>query len=212
MNVLVLSASGKAGKLILEESINKGFKTTALVKEIKEKNPNVDYLVKDILDLTEKDIEKYDVIVSAFGEWRKEYIATSFERVYGHLIKLLENKNKRLIILGGACSLYMDELKSKFALDVVELPDDIKPVAKAHFDLSTKLSNITNVNWTIFCPALFFDPEGKSTNDYTLGTETVILNNKGNSYLSYADASKAIVNEIENKKFISKKFTAVSNE
>jgi hypothetical protein len=66
-------------------------------------------------------------------------------------------------------------------------------------------------NWTFFSPASNFDPAGARTGSYTLGNDVMILNEQGESYISYADYAVAMVDEIENKQFVGRRFTAVSS-
>ena len=55
-----------------------------------------------------------------------------------------------------------------------------------------------------------YDASGAHTGKYTLSGDNLILNSKNESYISYADLALAIIDELKNKKFIQKRFTAVS--
>ena len=46
-------------------------------------------------------------------------------------------------------------------------------------------------------PAAEFDPEGKKTGSYVLAGEEFTVNEKGESYISYADYALALVDEAE---------------
>ncbi|MCQ2511914.1 MAG: hypothetical protein MJ092_00785 [Lachnospiraceae bacterium] len=66
-------------------------------------------------------------------------------------------------------------------------------------------------NWTCFTPAEKFLAEGEKTGAYVLGREIRILNSLGESSISYDDFALALVDELEQKHFIRKKCTAVSD-
>ena len=83
------------------------------------------------------------------------------------MIKLLENIDSRLIVVGGASSLYLDESHEKLLLDVTptDLPyyPTLLEMAKASL-----IYEASKLNVTFFSPAEFFDPEGAQTNNYTI--------------------------------------------
>ena len=64
--------------------------------------------------------------------------------------------------------------------------------------MSLKKANPTG---HFLAPLTFFDAKGPRTGEYELGTDYLINNRDGESYLSYADAAIAIVDEIEKKQF-----------
>lgn len=80
-----------------------------------------------------------------------------------------------------------------------------KATAESYFELKTK----SDVLWTYVSPAGDYDANGARTGKYVLGNDHVILNSQNESYISYADLAIAIIDEVKNKKFIQKRFTAV---
>ena len=66
--IAVVCANGKAGKLIVDEAVERGLDVTAVVRsENQTKAQHV--LQKDLYDLTTEDLEQYDAVVDAFGAW-----------------------------------------------------------------------------------------------------------------------------------------------
>ena len=55
-----------------------------------------------------------------------------------------------------------------------------------------------------------FDPEGKRTGTYQSGKDHLLVNSKGESYISYADYAIAVVDEIENPQHKNERFTVVA--
>ena len=214
MKILILAANGRLGNLITDEAIKQSLDVTILVQQIddKVKSKNVPIIEKDINDLTSNDIKDFDVIISAYGEWRNEFLDNHI-KINKHLVDIVKSyQNKRLIIVGGAASLYLDESKSKQVIQLEDFPEVFLPLAKAQFKVWENLVKEKDVKWTMFSPAMNFDFEGPSTNNFQIGTDFVINNNKNNSYLSYKDAAKVIINEIKNQDFIKKRFTAITNQ
>lgn len=65
-------------------------------------------------------------------------------------------------------------------------------------------------DWTFVSPASMFDFNGPETNDYKLGTDTIIYNSRNKSYVSYSDFSNAFIDEAENDQYPNQGITVVS--
>jgi len=212
MRIAIIGATGKQGNLIVQEALKQGYDVTAVVRnKNKITDSRVKVLEKSIFDLAYDDIKNYEVIVDAFGTWSdesQELHQTSLK----HLTDILSGKSKRLLVVGGAGSLYVDPQKTVRLLDTPEFPDSFKPVASNMGKAFDALSERTDVNWTYLSPAADFNFEGKRTGSYKLGQDNLILNAAGESYVSYADYAIALVDEIKNKAFLGKRFTVVSEK
>jgi len=212
MRIAIIGATGKQGNLIVQEALRQGYDVTAVVRnKNKITDSRVKVLEKSIFDLAYDDIKNYEVIVDAFGTWSdesQELHQTSLK----HLTDILSGKSKRLLVVGGAGSLYVDPQKTVRLLDTPEFPDSFKPVASNMGKAFDALSERTDVNWTYLSPAADFNFEGKRTGSYKLGQDNLILNAAGESYVSYADYAIALVDEIKNKAFLGKRFTVVSEK
>lgn len=125
-----------------------------------------------------------------------------------HLINLLEGTSTRLIVVGGAGTLFVDS-KDTMLMDTPDFPAAYMGVAKATAESYFELKDRSNLLWTYVSPAGGYDPNGARTGKYVLGGDNLILNSKNESYISYADLALAIIDELKNKKFIQKRFTAV---
>ena len=66
------------------------------------------FLKKDILDLNENDLKDFDVVITAFGAWTEDTLPLH-KTTLEHLSNILANKNTRLLVVGGAGSLYTDD-------------------------------------------------------------------------------------------------------
>ncbi|MDV2686795.1 NAD(P)-dependent oxidoreductase [Alkalihalophilus pseudofirmus] len=208
MKIGIIGASGKAGSIILKEAVSRGHEVTAIVRDkSKLKDTNVEVIEKNILDLTPDDVKNFEVVVNAFGAPLGEEQAHVDA---GHaLIEALKETNTRAITVGGAGSLYVDENKTVTVLETPDFPDIFIPTAKGQGRNLQELQETSNITWTFISPSAVFDAEGKRTGSYQFGKDNLLVNSKGESYISYADYAIAVLDEIENPKHINERFTVV---
>jgi len=193
MKIAVVCANGKAGSLITSEALNRGLDVTAVVRGVnKTKAPKA--IIKDVFDLTAEDLSGFDVVADAFGAWTPDTIG-EIPKAVKHLCDILSGTSTRLIIVGGAGSLYVNPEHTLCVADGEDFPDAFKPLADAHDEALRHLHKRSDVKWTYISPAADFRADGKRTGKYTLGGEELILNSKGESVISYADFAIALVDE-----------------
>ena len=207
MKIAVICANGKAGKLIVKEAVSRGLDVTAVVRgenatEAKE------VLKKDLFDLTADDLKGFDVVIDAFGAWTEETLplhSTSLK----HLCDILSDTETRLLIVGGAGSLYVNPEHTVCVADGPDFPDAFKPLASAMAKALSELRERKDVKWTYISPAGDFQAEGERSGKYILGGEELMLNSKGESIISYADYAIAMVDEAVNGNNIQKRISVV---
>lgn len=209
MKIGIIGASGKAGRLILKEAVNRGHEVTAIVRDAsKVQSKQVKIIEKSILDLETLDVEQFDVIVNAFnaapGQEHLHYEA-------GNVLidTLIGTPSTRLVVVGGAGSLFVDEAKSVRVMETPEFPKEYLPTAINMSKNLEKLKNNNSINWTYISPGGFFDPDGKRTGSYQTGGDKLILNLKGETYISYADYAIAVLDEIEKPNHENVRFSVV---
>ena len=204
MKVGIIGATGKVGSLVLKEAKERGHEVTAIVRDAsKLSDKSVPVIEKNIFDLTTEDVKQFDVVVNAFGAPLGEEQAHVDA---GHaLIEAAKGTDTRIIVVGGAGSLYVDEAKTVKLIDTPEFPDFVKPTAKGQGRNLEELQQTTDITWTFISPSAMFDAEGKRTGSYTAGKDHLLVNSIGESYISYADYAIAVVDEIENAKHINRK-------
>lgn len=207
MKVAVVCANGKAGKLIVKEAVERGLDVTAVVRgENQTVAKNV--IQKDLFDLTTADLESFDVVVDAFGAWVEETLpqhSTSLK----HLCDVLSGKETRLLVVGGAGSLYVNPEHTAQVMDGPDFPDVFKPLAAAQGKALEELRLRNDVKWTFVSPAGDFQAEGERTGEYILAGEELTLNDKGESIISYADYAIAMVDEITKGNHIQERISVV---
>lgn len=209
MNIAIIGATGKAGKLIMEEALKRGLDVTAIViNKSKLSNSSVKLIEKDLFDLKKEDLKDFDTVVSAFGAWEEKELSKHGE-VMNHLCNILADTNIRLMVVGGAASLFVNH--SMMLIDSPDFPKDWINLAKNSNKAFEILKATKNVLWTYISPSADFQADGKKTGEYRIGDkDELCFNSKGESMISYADYAIGFVDEIENKKFLNKRITLVS--
>ena len=195
MKIAVVCANGKAGKLVVKEAVARGHEVTAIVRgENKTDAQNV--LVKDLFDLTSDDLAGFDAVVDAFGAWTPETLPQHSTSL-AHLCDVLSGTDARLVIVGGAGSLYVNPEHTVQVKDGENFPEAFMPLATAMGKALDELRERNDVRWTYLSPAADFQAEGTRTGVYILGGEELVLSEDGVSEISYADYAIAMVDEIE---------------
>lgn len=210
MKIGIIGATGKAGSLIVKEANKRGHEVTAIVRNAaKLSEEKVAVLEKDIFALKAEDLQVFDVIVNAFGAPAgQEHLHVDAGRV---LIQAVQGApDTRLIVVGGAGSLFVDEAQTVRLNETPEFPKEYFPTASNQAKNLEDLQNTSDIKWTFISPAAFFNPDGKRTGSYQKGKDNLIVNSKGDSYVSYADYAVAVLDEIEHPQHINERFTLVS--
>ncbi|SMF83667.1 hypothetical protein SAMN05661091_2433 [Paenibacillus uliginis N3/975] len=210
MKIGIIGATGKAGVAIQKEAVSRGHEVTAIVRNAsKIGETQTAILEKDIFDLTSSDLQGFDVVINAFGAVPgQEHLHVEAGRVLINAIK--GAPETRLIVVGGAGSLYVDEAKTVRLMDTPQFPKEYLATATNQGKNLEDLQNESEIQWTFVSPAAFFNPDGKRTGSYQKGKDNLIVNAKGDSYVSYADYAIAIMDEIEKPQHIKERFTVVS--
>lgn len=208
MKIAVVCANGKAGKLIVKEAVNRGLDVTAVVRgENQSEAKNV--LNKNLFDLTSADLNGFDVVIDAFGAWTEDALpqhSTSLK----HLCDILSGMQTRLLVVGGAGSLYVNPEHTVCVSDGPDFPPQFLPLAKAQGKALAELRERNDVKWTFISPAADFRADGERTGKYILGGEELTLNSKGESVISYTDYAIAMIDEAVNGNNIQKRISVVA--
>ena len=193
MKIAVVCVNGKAGQLIVKEALDRGLDVTAVVRGGNRTEAS-QVIQKDLYDLTAADLKGFDVVVDAFGAWTEDTLpqhSTSLK----HLCDILSGTDVRLLVVGGAGSLYVNPEHTAQVMDGPDFPNVFKPLASNMGKALAELRQRSDVKWTYVSPAGDFQAEGERTGKYILGGEELTLNGRGESVISYADYAIAMVDE-----------------
>ena len=179
MKIGVIAANGKVGRLIVKEALERGMDVTAIVRSA-----------------NKTEAKKVIQVADAFGVWDDEKM-NLHSVTLNHLADILSDTKTRLLVVGGAGSLYTDQTHTMTISETPDFPKAYLPVANGMGKALEELRKRNDVKWTYISPAAEFDPEGKKTGSYVLAGEEFTVNEKGESYISYADYALALVDEAE---------------
>ena len=208
MKIAVVCANGKAGRLIVKEAVDRGLDVTAVVRE-ENHSAATKVIQKDLFDLTASDLSGYDVVIDAFGAWTDETYPLHSSTLK-HLCDILSGTDIRLLVVGGAGSLYVNPEHTACVADGPDFPDGFKPLAAAMAKALGELRQRKDVKWTYISPAGDFQAEGQRTGKYILGGEELTLNSRGESVISYADYAIAMIDEAVKGSHIQERISVVA--
>lgn len=208
MKIAVVGGNGKSGSLIVKEALSRGHDVTAIVRGDGSNVRDAKVVVKELFDLTYDDVKEYDVIVDAFGAWTEETLP-QHQTSLRHLADFLSGKPNRLLVVGGAGSLYVNAEHTLRVMDTPDFPAMFLPLATNMGAALDALKQRQDVNWTYLSPAADFRADAVRTGKYIVGGEELTLNAKGESVISYADYAIAMIDEAEQGKYIQKRFSVV---
>ena len=212
--VALIGATGFVGSHLLQELLDRGYEVTALARSVEKIQTENDRLKKIAVDVTDLDaltevLKGNDIVLSAYNPgWTNPDIYNDFIKGSKTFLQAVKNAGvKRYVVIGGAGSLYID---GKQIVDGADFPASIKPGATAARDYLNELRKETELDWTMFSPAINMHQGIKTgrTGKYRLGTEEPVFDQKGESVLSVEDLAVAVVDELENHKFPRQRFTA----
>ena len=207
MKIAVLAANGKLGSLIVKEAVERGNDVTAIARE-ENRTVAKNFIKRDILDLTENDLKDFDVVITAFGAWTEDTLPLH-KTILEHLSDVLANKNTRLLVVGGAGSLYTDESLTTQLFTTPDFPADYLPIATNMAKGLEVLRKRNDVKWTYISPAAEFVYDAERKGEYQLAGEVFTVNTKGESKISYADYAIAMVDEAEKGNHINQRISVL---
>ncbi|HDG1683651.1 TPA: NAD(P)H-binding protein [Kluyvera ascorbata] len=202
MKIAVVAAAGRGGSTALAELIQRGHEVVAIARDISKLPANLPSnvtIVKDDLSNVERladIISGTDAVISAVGAPRDNSAADT-DILVSTSAQVIDAVRKaevpRLLVVGGCGSLwYKDGLK---VVDSDVWPKFLVPIALSHMKLLTLLQT-SSVNWTYVSPPLMIDL-GERTGAYRSGTDQLIVDENGKSWMSFEDYAIALVDELE---------------
>ena len=129
MKIAVICANGKAGLLIVKEAVERGLDVTAVVRGAN-RSAASKVITKDLFDLTAADLKGFDAVVDAFGAWTPDTLS-QHSTTLKHLCDILSGTDTRLLVVGGAGSLYVNQEHTAVVSDGPDFPEMFKPLAAA---------------------------------------------------------------------------------
>ena len=226
MRIGIIGASGNLGSRVQAEAAARGHRVVAYTRRgaAVRNEPWRDLDIFDVEALGTA-IETVDVLISAFHPGNsahdmidafRQAIAdpTLYPRAAANLVKALERRSAtRAIVVGGAGNLEIapgrttddDEAALRGLFRSLGIPEDYALAAKAHRQ-ALDILRCSNRRWTCACPSAEIYP-GARTGQFRIGGDQLLVDANGRSHISYEDFAVAIVDEIEEPRFIQRRFT-----
>lgn len=212
MKFALIGGTGFVGSAVLEELLSRGHHVTALARDEAKYTPRPGLTVQ-IADAREADqvratVGAVDGIVSAYNPgWTNPHLHDEFLAGSRAIIEAAKSAGKRLLIVGGAGSLYV--APGVQLVDTPEFPADWKQGALAARELLNIVRADAQLDWTFLSPAVFLDP-GERTGTYRKGAEDVLMDAQGPAHISVKDLAVAIADELETPAHRRARFTVAS--
>ena len=211
MKIAIIGATGFVGSTVLKEALQRGHQVTAIARNISKiatGNKNLTAVAADADDSAglAKILAGHDAVVSAYNAgWTNPNLYNDFIKGSEAIQQAVRLSGvKRLLVVGGAGSL--EVAPGVQLVDTPEFPEQWKSGATAARDYLNELKKETELDWTFISPAAYLHP-GKRTGKFRLGTDHPVVDADGKNEISVEDMAVAIIDELENKQFIKKRFT-----
>ena len=213
MKVALIGASGFVGNAILIELQQRGHQVTAIVRNPEKVTIKENVIVVSANVLNEKELPVvltgHDAVISAYNAgWTNPDLYNEFLQGSKAIQSAVKKAGiKRLIIVGGAGSLYNEA--NEQIVDTEGFPKDWKPGALAARDYLNIIREEKELDWTFLSPALEMHPgtSGTRKGAYRTGLENPVFDENMRSVISVEDVGAAIADELENPQNIRKRFT-----
>jgi len=200
MKIAVVGASGRAGSEITKELARRGHTVTAIARNPEKiaALPNVTPTKGDVLDQAglAKLWAGHDAAVSSV-----HFLASDPLRLIG---AAKESKVGRYLVVGGAGSL--EVAPGVKLVTTPGFPAEYKAEAEKGGAFLDLLRQEKDLNWTFISPSALFI-EGERTGKFRLGTDQLLADASGKSWISFADYAIALADEIERPAHARQRFT-----
>jgi hypothetical protein len=210
MNIVIFGAAGKAGGRIAQEAMRRGHRVIAVVRrsdQVKDVPTGAEGRVGDptlrasVLELA----PGTDVMVLAIGGTDKGV----WRRAAGTLAEALPTipGAPRVIHMGGGSSLLAPD-GTRF-LDAPGFPAAWRDTATGQADALDFYRSLasSSLTWSYISPPPIHFAPGERTGRYRTGEDHPVVDEHGESRLSYEDFAVAVVDEIERPRFARRRFT-----
>jgi len=204
MNVLVLGASGMIGQRVSNELLDRDHDVTGSSRDGEVEQVDHEDFEAVAVDATDADdiaaaAEGHDAVVSALGPAEDAELDILVEMAHALLEAFDHVETDRLVWVGGAGSLYVDE-DTQF-IETADFPDELVPLAQAHIDAFEVVREADDVEWSYLAPPGIIEP-GERTGEYRTAEGQLVVDDEGDSYITAEDYAIAVADELEDPQFV----------
>lgn len=214
MKIVVFGANGKIGSVVVEEALSRGHAVTAAVRspgKVTARHPSLRIVRAQIDDVAsvQTTVAGHDAVIDSVGGLGHENTRISIECARPLIEGMKRAGVRRLLIVGTAGTLEVSP--GQMRMYQPGFPETLKGEAQAQLELQQFLRRLPpdDVEWTYFSPPALIEP-GRRTGKITLGSDELLYNVCGESYISSENYAVAAIDELERPRYIRRRFTAVS--
>jgi putative NADH-flavin reductase len=208
MKIALFGATGTIGRRIAQEALARGHELTAIVRDPARLDVSHECLTAvkgDVLDAASvaAAVKGHDAVISAYGPGGSAPPRTLVDAAPSLIEGLGRAAVRRLVVVGGAGSL--EVAPGVQLVDTPGFPAAWKPAALAHRD-ALAVYRTADLDWTYVSPAALIAP-GERTGRFRIGTDRLVIDDKGESRISAEDYAVALLDEVERPQFIRRRMT-----
>jgi len=214
-NIALLGAAGRIGAEIREEALRRGHRVTALVRSEGRIAPaaGLSFTLVDAYDADSvaQGVAGHDVFISAFSPDPAEPFDGKPERLRQSHAAILAGVRKagvkRVVLVGGVGSLFAAPGSSQLVVESEEYGTANRGPTLANLEILNGLkADGDDLDWTYVSPPRRIEA-GERTGVFRIGEDTLLRDDAGESRISRADFAIALLDEVENPRFIRRRFT-----
>lgn len=210
MKLALVGATGNVGARILDELLARGHQVTAIARHPEKVSvrPNMTAAAGN-----ENDPEALATVLRGHDAVIRSvrFLGCDPENILG---AVKAAGVSRLICVGGVAGLYMPGTRTKL-IDSGMIPEQFLPEPMAGVAFLERLRQEQELEWTFLAPsAMSFanDPlcgsgNAERTGQFRIGEDELLMTGDGISTISYEDYAIALVDELEQPRFIRRRFT-----
>lgn len=217
MHVVLIGATGFVGRHVLSELIFRHHEVTAIARHIQsipealKAHPHLHVTSADISNKVQLAslLNEQQAVISAFsGGWTNPDLYEAYLEGAAQIEQtVVESGIKRFMVIGGAGSLY--DQHGQQLVDKPEFPKALFACSSAARDYLNVLKQNTTLDWTFVSPAIEMNKTtaGTRRGQYRTALDQPVFDAQGRSIISIEDLAVAVVDELENPRFIRQRFT-----
>jgi len=204
MNILIVGAMGRAGKLLTEYALEAGHSVTAFSRSVDKASlthPNLRYVKGDVLYpvLLEAVMPGQDAVISVLGVRNFSGPITLLSEGMEHIEHVMKNAVvKRVLTIGGAGILQQTD--TRLRRDDPGFPPYLHNITADHYRVYDTL-NRSKLDWTIVTPP--YMPDGTRTGAYLV--EADFFPKNARNEIAVEDVADFLLKEVEENKFVGKR-------
>jgi putative NADH-flavin reductase len=214
LRLVVFGATGRIGRVIVAEALDRGHSVTAAVRAgstVPADQPALRVVEASIDDArsVERAVRGHDAVVDSVGGLGHDNPRISIECAEPLVEGLRRAGVGRLLVVGTAGTLEVSP--GVMRKDSPGFPELLRGEAQAQAELLDFLRGLPagHIDWTYFSPPALIEP-GERTGRYRLGLDELLHDADGNSFISNEDYAVATLDELETPRHSRRRFTAIS--